>query len=280
MKKLLATAVALTLVLTGCGSGSTGSGSSDNDDDTFVVGMECNYAPFNWQTSDKTDTSVSLGSGAGYCDGYDVMISQEIADSLGQKLKVKKISWDGLQPALESGEIDAIIAGMTANKKREKGIDFTTPYYESEMVMIVRANSEEAGYTSIQQFTGKNIIGQKNTNYDTIIDQIDGVNHLTPKSTYPELVVALQNGDADGITAELPVAEGIASANSDLAIVHFAEGQGFDADTSVSIGLKNGTRKTKNFKKVQKALDNISTETRNEYMRSAVENAPTSSDED
>lgn len=188
---------------------------------------------------------------------------------------MKKISWDGLQPALDSGEIDAIVAGMTANKKREKGIDFTTPYYESETVMIVRADSDMASYTDIQQFSGTKVMGQKNTNYDTIIDQINGVSHETPKATYPELVVALQNGDADGITAELPVANGIVSANPDLAIVHFADGSGFDNDSSVSIGLKDGTRKTKFFKRVQKALDSISEEDRQALMQSAVDNAPT-----
>lgn len=274
MKKLLtAIAVAsLSLSLVGCGSGSS---SSSADSDTFTVGMECNYAPFNWQQSKKSKTAAKLGSGAGYCDGYDVVMSRKIAKKLGKKLVVKKISWDGLQPAVESGEIDAIVAGMTANKKREKGIDFTTPYYQSETVMIVRANSEQAGYTSIQQFSGQKVMGQKNTNYDTIIDQINGVKHETPKATYPELVVALQNGDADGIPAELPVANGIVSANPDLTIVHFADGQGFDNDTSVSIGLKNGTRKTKYFKKVQKALDSISQEERMKLMQDAVDRAPT-----
>ena len=184
MKKLLtAIAVAsLSLSLVGCGSGSS---SSSADSDTFTVGMECNYAPFNWQQSKKSKTAAKLGSGAGYCDGYDVVMSRKIAKKLGKKLVVKKISWYGLQPAVESGEIDAIVAVMTANKKREKGIDFTTPYYQSETVMIVRANSEQAGYTSIQQFSGQKVMGQKNTNYDTIIDQINGVKHETPKATYP-----------------------------------------------------------------------------------------------
>lgn len=65
--------------------------------------------------------------------------------------------------------------------------------------------------------------------------------HVTPKATYPELVVALQNGDAVGITAEMPVAEGIVAANPDLTIVKFEDGKGFDVDTTVSIGLKNNT---------------------------------------
>lgn len=272
MKKLLAAVAVASLALSACGS----AGATDpNDDDTFTVGMECNYAPFNWQTDQDTDTSVSLGDGAGYCDGYDVVISSKIADAIDQKVEVKKISWDGLQPALDSGEIDAIIAGMTANKKREKGIDFTTPYYSSETVMLVRADSEMASYTDIQQFSGHKVMGQKNTNYDTIIDQIDGVSHETPKATYPELVVALQNGDADGITAELPVANGIVSANPDLAIVHFADGHGFDNDSSVSIGLKEGTRDSEFFKRVQKALDGISEEERQQLMQDAVNRAPT-----
>lgn len=273
MKKTLLTLAAIAAFATaGCSSAPA----DNTEKDTFTVGMECGYAPFNWQTTDETDTSVALDqSGAGYCDGYDVMMSKAIADNMGKDVVIKKISWDGLQPALDSGEIDAIIAGMTANEEREQGIDFTTPYYESEgMVMIVKKDSDQASYTDIQQFSGQPVIGQKNTNYDTVIDQIEGVDHVTPKANYPELVVALQNGDAVGITAEMPVAEGIVAANPDLAVVKFDEGKGFDVDTTVSIGLKNDTRDTDFFKSVQEALDKISTDTRNEYMKKAVETAP------
>lgn len=270
MKKLLAFGMAASMLLAGCSSG-------EEQDNTFTVGMECGYAPFNWQTTEaQTDTAVDLGGGVGYCDGYDVMMAQQLADEMGMELEIKKISWDGLPSALESGEIDAIIAGMTASEEREEGIDFTTPYYESEgMVMIVRAGSEMESYTDIQQFSGLNVIGQKNTNYDTVIDQINGVNHLTPLATYPELVAALDNGVADGITAEMPVAEGVVSSNDGLAIVKFEDGKGFEVDTTVSIGLKEGSRDGEFFKKVQEALDSISQETRNEYMKTAVETAPT-----
>ena len=115
MKKFLFASASAALVLAGCSSSS----GSSNPNGTFTVGMECDYAPFNWQTTESTETSAALGSGAGYCDGYDVVVSKAIADDLGKDLVVKKINWDGLQPALESGEIDAIIAGMTANAERE-----------------------------------------------------------------------------------------------------------------------------------------------------------------
>ena len=267
MKKIMGI-LALSSLLVGCQSNAL------NSENQFVVGMECNYAPFNWQTSQETETSVSIG-GAGLCDGYDVRVASEIADSLGKELVVKKLDWDGLQPALESGEIDAIIAGMTANEEREQGIDFTTPYFESEMVMIVHKEGDYKAATSIKDFNGANVIGQMNTTYDEIIDQIDGVNHLTPRSSYPELVQTLLSGESDGITAELPVAEGVVQANEELMIVHFADGEGFDVDTSVSIGLKEGSRGSEDYNAIQDALNQISEETRQEWMRAAREMAPT-----
>ncbi|MDR2799346.1 MAG: ABC transporter substrate-binding protein/permease [Bifidobacteriaceae bacterium] len=235
----------------------------------FIVGMECNYEPFNWQNGTETPSAVKIGS-AGYCDGYDVQIAKLIAQKLNKELVIKKIEWDGLQPALDSGVINAIIAGMTDTKERENGIDFTSPYYSSDMVMIVRNNSPEENYNSIQQFSGSAVIGQKNTVYDEVIDQIKGVKHATPKDTYPLLVYSLQNNEADGITAELPVAKGIVESNSNLKIVTFAKDKGFDADTSVSIGLKKGTKGTEFFESVQSALNSISQEKREQLMLNAI----------
>ena len=276
LKKLATAALAMTFVLSGCG-GSEDDGknvSSVTGKEKFVVGMECNYAPFNWQSNEQTDTSVAIG-GAGYCDGYDVRVARYVAEQLDREIEVKKVSWEGLQPALNSGEIDAVIAGMTADDKRRAGMDFTTPYYESEMVMIVRKSDKKvAKYNDIQQFKGKTVIGQKSTNYDTVIDQIKGVKHATPKATYPEMIVALQKKEVDGITAELPVAEGAVAANKDLTIVHFKKGKGFDIDTSVSIAMKKGTSDSQLFKDVKKAVDNLSKKTRDEWMKEARKAQP------
>ena len=142
------------------------------------------------------------------------------------------------------------------------------------MIMIVRKNSEEASYTDIQQFSGKNVVGQNGTNYDEVIDQIEGVNHITPKRTYAEMVLALQAGDVDGITAEIAVAEGVVAANPDLTYITFDEGKGFEADTTVSIALKEGSRDGELFNAVQDALDNIDQDTRKAYMQKAVEIQP------
>ncbi|MDR3116852.1 MAG: transporter substrate-binding domain-containing protein, partial [Bifidobacteriaceae bacterium] len=209
----------------------------------FVVGMECNYQPFDWQTSKPTKTSISIGS-AGYCDGYDVIIARKISNEIGKNLNVKKISWEGLQPALESGVIDTIISGVTATPERQKGMDFTTSYYSSEMVMLVRKDSPESKFNSISQFSGLTVISQKNTTYDEVIDQIKGVKHGVPKDTFSVLAYALQNYQTNGVTCELPVAQGIVRSNSNLGIVKFSEGQGFLADTNVSIAFAKGAAQT------------------------------------
>ena len=266
VKALLTATLASALLLSGCGSDQK----EGQDNDPLVVGMECNYAPFNWQTPEESETSISLG-GAGYADGYDIRIANYLSEELDRDVEIKKIAWDGLIPALNAGDINVIIAGMT----ERKGLDFTDPYYDSEMVMIVRkSDSEYLDYTSIQDFSGKTIVGQKNTNYDYVIDQIKDVKHATPKNNVPEMLVALQKHEVDGITAEYPVATSILTANPDLAIVRFDEGKGFDVDTTVSIGMKKGSKDTELYNEINDALHRLSQETREQWMEDAIATQP------
>ena len=161
---------------------------------------------------------------------------------------------------------------MTATPERKENVDFTTPYYESKMVVIVRKDSDLTGITDIQQLSGRKVQGQLNTIYDDVIDQIGGVDHVTPLATYPLMVVALQNGEVDALTAELPVAVGVTSSNSDLTYVEFDADKGFEADTSVSIAVKKGN--TELLDEIQKALDTVTEETRQQWMIEATGRQP------
>jgi len=126
--------------------------------------------------------------------------------------------------------------------------------------------------TSIQQLAGYNVLGQANTTYDEVIDQIEGVNHMTPLATYPRMILSLQAGEADAITAELPVANGVVAANPDLTIVSFEQGQGFTVDTSVSIAVAKQNEELLN--NIQTALDSISQDERLAIMQAAVDRQP------
>lgn len=257
-----------TVLLAGCGQPNN---TASTQSHKLRVGMECNYAPFNWSSTTSTSTSMPISS-VDYCDGYDVEVARQLADELGLELEVVKYDWDNLIPGLQNNEIDAVIAGMTETDERKLAVDFTSPYYTSQEVIIVRADSDLTDITNIQQLSQRTVKGQLNTLYDTIIDQIDGVNHGVALDNYPALVNDLLNGGSDAITAELPVAEGIVAANPNLKYVSFTTGNGFEADSSVSIAVRKGN--TDLLNQLQNALNNISEEQRQQMMVDAVNRQP------
>jgi len=109
---------------------------------TLKVAMECAYAPFNWTDMEAPTLGAvpisSQGNEGMYANGYDVQIAKYIANKLGMKLEIYAITWDGLLPALQSGTVDAIIAGMSPTAEREEEIDFTNVYYSSNLVVIYK----------------------------------------------------------------------------------------------------------------------------------------------
>ena len=101
MKRILAVLIAAVMLLSAASALA----------EPFRVGMECAYAPFNWQQTEADENSVPIDGGVGYAGGYDVEIARRIADGLGRELVIVKLEWDGLIPALQSNMIDAVIAG-------------------------------------------------------------------------------------------------------------------------------------------------------------------------
>lgn len=266
MKKII-TLLFVLLFAAGCSAPE----SSEVPQNVLRVGMECDYAPFNWTQVETADTAVAISS-VDYADGYDVVIASLIAEKLGMDVQIVKTDWDSLIPSLNAGAIDCIIAGMTETPERAEEVNFTTPYYESQMVIVVRKDSDLINISDIQELSGRKVLGQINTTYDEVIDQIDGVVHMTPLATYPRMILSLQAGEADAITAELPVANGVVAANPDLAIVMFEEGKGFVVDTSVSIAVAK--ENTELLRNIQTALDGISEAERLSIMEAAVNRQP------
>ena len=115
-----------------------------NPTGTLRVAMECAYAPFNWTDMGTPSLGAVPISGEGkdgmYANGYDVQIAQYIANKLGMKLEIYAYEWDGLLSAVNSGAVDAIVAGMSPTAEREEEIDFTNVYYSSNLVIIYKKN--------------------------------------------------------------------------------------------------------------------------------------------
>jgi putative lysine transport system substrate-binding protein len=268
---LIAVSLSVVMLLSGCGKKSDVSGSS-TEDNIFRVGMEAGYAPFNWTQLDNSNGAAKIQDAAEYAGGYDVEIAKIIAEHLGKELVIVKTEWEGLIPALTSGKIDAIIAGMSPTADRMESIDFSDIYYTSDLVMVVKKGGKYDGATSIHDFKGAKITAQLNTFHYTVIDQIEGVLKQTAMDNFPAMRVALESGIIDGYISERPEGVSAEAANSNFKMVEFTDGfETSPEDTAIAVGLKKGSELTA---KINEALAKVSEEQRKELMDNAIKNQP------
>lgn len=199
-------------VLAGCGPAAPGTDEGSAADDTagattlgdgktLRVGMEAAYAPYNWQVSEASDTTIPIENVSGaYADGYDVQVARRIADALGMEAVAVKLDFSALIDALNNGQIDIVCAGMSTTPEREAAADFSDSYIDDDIVMLTTSGSPFAGATTFAELAGASILGQAATMYDDVIEQIPDVNHMTPAETVPLVVQGLSSGTCDIIT--------------------------------------------------------------------------------
>ena len=98
--------------------------------------MECAYAPYNWTQMDDSNGAVPISNVPGaYANGYDVMIAQRICEAYGWELEIVSSAWDSLCPAVQSGTMDANIAGQSMTADRMEEVDMAGPYYYATIVV-------------------------------------------------------------------------------------------------------------------------------------------------
>jgi len=247
------------------------------NDNVLIVGMEAEYPPFNWSETSANDYNHPLhGQRNMFVAGYDVEMARLIAEELGMELQIKMIAWEALIPALQAGEIDLIIAGMTPTADRRLEIDFTDAYYEVENVVVARTDSDLVGMTSLEALSGNTGVGQKDTVYAELIEFVaenfgSEILANTTLDTTPAVGNAVISGQADFTILERPVALGLIQANPELDIVFDPTDNVFeltDDDLILSIGVKMG--RDDFLDQVNNALATISAETRVELMLDAT----------
>lgn len=268
----------LTVALAGCGTkpnketGAAVDDSATEGDKTFKVGLECGYPPFNWTQMDDSNGAVKIDGNAEYAGGYDVEIAKKIAEGLGKELVIVKTEWDGLVPALLSGKIDAIIAGMSPTEDRKKKIDFSDNYYKSDLVVIVKKGGAYEGATTLKDFDGAKITAQLNTFHYSVIDQIEGVKKEPAMDNFPAMRVALESGIIDGYVSERPEGVSATAVKKNFVMIEFKEGfVTSDDDTAIAVGIAKGSALTD---KINEILAKISEEERTSIMNNAILNQP------
>ncbi|WOO87775.1 ABC transporter substrate-binding protein/permease [Mollicutes bacterium LVI A0039] len=241
------------------------------EDGVLTIGTDCAYAPYAFTTTEEnaSNTAVKIADSGAYCDGYDVMLASQIADELGVELEIKVISFDGLTPALNSGQIDMIIAGMSATPDRAKEIDFTTNYYNSEIIMsiVMGKDSPFAEAKTINDFEGAEISSQLGTFHSDLLTEVPGVTVVNAMESVDTLLQATESGTIDGYMTETDAAEAQAKSSDKLTYVDLPDLEIPAEFTGVSIGLKKGSGDF--VEKLNTIINGISDETKDTMMEEA-----------
>ena len=144
MKKFLSVALAAVMMLSlaACGSSSNKAESSSEggsaSDKTYIIATDTTFAPFEF-TNDKNEFV-----------GIDVDILAAIAKDQGFKYDLQSLGFDAAVAALESGQADGTIAGMSITEERQKKYDFSEAYYDSYVCMAVKKGSDIKGYEDLK----------------------------------------------------------------------------------------------------------------------------------
>lgn len=143
------------VALAGCsGQSSSSSESSDSGDKTLTVAMELAYPPF--ETKDD----------AGNPDGVSVQFIKDFGEEYGYDVQIENTAWDGLIPSLQTGKADCVISSMTITDERKKTVDFSEPYANAQLALLVNAKSGVKSIDDLNQ-EGKTIAVKTGSTGDT-----------------------------------------------------------------------------------------------------------------
>ena len=232
--------------------------------ETITFGTNAEFPPFEFVTSQGT---------IGEFDGIDMAIAKQIGEDMGKEAKINNMEFDSLLLALDNGQVDAVIAGMTVTAERKEAYDFSTPYYTATQVMIVKEDSDiktaadmkDKKIVVIQGYTGETCVKDMGYEYEAF-----------KKGT--EAVLELVNGKCDVVVIDSATAQKFVGDNEGLKIVE--DPAAFEAE-EYAIAVKKGNTELLNQinASIQKMLDNGTvSELSAKYLDMDVEEDASSSD--
>jgi len=203
---------------------------------TITFGTNAEFPPFEF---------VSANGQIGEYDGIDIALAKQIGDEIGMEAKIENMEFDSLLVALQNGQIDAVIAGMTVTDERKEAVDFTTSYYKATQVMIVKEDSEIAKATDME---GKTIAVVQGYTGETCVKEMGYEYEAFKKGT--ECVMELVNGKCDVVVIDSATASKYVGDNEGLKIVEDSEA--FESE-EYAIAIKKGN--TELLDKVNKVVE-------------------------
>lgn len=135
--------------------------------------------------------------------GFDMDIIAEVAERAGFEYDLNTMDFNGIIPALQTGNVDIAIAGITITEERGQIVDFSDPYYDSGLRILIRQSNDEV--KELDDLEGKKI-GTKigSTSYDFLVKSLDDEDGVTPYPGSSDMYMALMSGAVDAVFYDAP----------------------------------------------------------------------------
>ncbi len=172
---------------------------------TVRVATDATYPPF--EMVDKSTNQIV---------GYDVELMTEVCNLVNCKPEIKNAKWEGIFPALQKGDYDAVISGVTITEERDKTMDFTEAYIEVGQVVLVRA--DDTRINGVDDLADKVVsvqIGTTNDETATAMKKEGKIKQVKRFPTFDLAVKSLLNKDVDAVIIDNTAASGYMGTNPD-----------------------------------------------------------------
>ena len=238
MKKFLTCLLALAMVLSlaACGGKDSGSGNdagttppASSDAGSSDAAGDSGSAAFTTVEEGKLHMSTNaafppyeMTTDAGGFEGIDVEVAAAIADKLGLELVVDDMGFDAALTAVQTGQSDIAMAGITVTEDRQQVMDFSDSYATGIQVVIVK---EDSPIATVADLSNAQMIGcqKATTGYiycsDTPENGGYGEDHVTAYETGALAVMALVNGQVDAVVIDNEPAKSFVASNDGLKIL-------------------------------------------------------------
>ena len=135
--------------------------------DTYIIASYTSFAPFEYQDGNNTYT------------GFDMDLIKAIAKQQGFNIKINNIGFDAALNAVQSGQADGVIAGMTITDARKAIFNFSDPYYTTNIILAVKKGSSVKSY---EDLSGKTVGAKNGTSSYTWLEEHADQYHYTLKA--------------------------------------------------------------------------------------------------
>ncbi len=159
--------------------------------DTLRVVTDPSFVPFEMMDQET-----------GEMIGFDMDIIAEVAERAGFDYDLNTMDFNGIIPALQTGNVDIAIAGITITEERGQIVDFSDPYYDSGLRILVREGDDVQEMSDLE---GKKV-GTKigSTSYDYLMKTLEEDDGVTPYPGSSDMYMALMSRAIDAVFYDAP----------------------------------------------------------------------------